>query len=816
MRSVQSRLLLLLFTVASAFLVFIWQWRERELERIALLRADAASQLAHSCDQLFTLNGKSIQTLASDYTYWDELASFVTTQDRQWALENLETCLETYSVDGVWVFDNEKQQVYWSHSAKLNAFAPPAAFSKIFELFQKSKLIHFYAWSDQGLIEYRGATIHSSADRHRKGKIFGYFLAGRLLDSAFTNSLASQSGCDVIVAAGPIDVDRLVEREPGTFRCRIDLDGVSDLPTATIVFKVHRPVYSQFLSAIEHTLYYFLGFCAVSLGLLYAGIRGWIITPLSKLQRAIGTLTEAPILSLKRKQDEFGAIGRLMSEFFLQRSILEAEVSQRQIAEERAEAANQAKSMFLANMSHELRTPLNGIAGMTHILEDSASDDEQQDCIRTIRISSDHLLSIINEILDFSKIEAGKMTIENISFDIAEAIEDVGEMLAIRAHEKRIVLNTFVDENLPLEMIGDPVKIKQILTNLAGNAIKFTTEGAVTIRALKAGHCQFRIEVQDTGIGIPKEKLDAVFESFTQADGTTTRQFGGTGLGLTITKRLVELMGGEIGVLSELGMGSTFYCSFPIQSVDVGSNIQPMELSYRFIGSNEVEESLRLALSRIGYVPVISDSADFCFIEETPGVLEQPTGSASFSKKILLVRRGFPAPSSERSRSEYDAIVNLPIRRNSLQTAINQVSGTQKTLDVDEKRACLRVLVAEDNDVNQKVAKRVLEKFGCQVEIASDGEGALELLERHSFDVVFMDCQMPRMDGFAATKAIRSRDAKWSRIPIIAMTANALEGDRRRCLDAGMDDYIAKPIDPEELEKLLAFYRSSLDHGQAA
>ncbi len=517
-----------------------------------------------------------------------------------------------------------------------------------------------------------------------------------------------------------------------------------------------------------------------------------------------------------------------------------------------ASQANIAKSEFLANMSHEIRTPMNGVIGMTDLLLSTKPTPEQRDYLSTIRSSADALLTIINDILDFSKIEAGKLALESTEFDLRELVEGCSDMLAMAAQIKGVEFICQIDSRVPQRVIGDPGRLRQVITNLTANAIKFTSHGEVVIRVSptdpRDGKLMLLFEISDTGIGIDPQQIPALFKPFIQADASTTRSYGGTGLGLAICKQLVELMGGQIGAKSRKGTGSFFWFTALLSAaIEAAGPSLPHDqlagLQALVVDDNDTcRQWLIHSLLELGcYASGAASGTEAIAILRQAATMETPfhavlvdaglangTGQsadlqimtcADCGKPSLILMTPLGRPQNNGHLQELGVSVKLdkPVKRQALLTAMTAVqrgemsfpaSGAPSEVPAFEALAATirpgaRVLLAEDNLTNQKVAYGLLRKFGIEPVVVQNGEEAVQAVQRDDYDLIFMDCQMPVMDGLLATARIRALEESGQRRPIVAMTAHALTGDRERCLEAGMDDYLSKPLSVTALAAML-------------
>ena len=711
-----------------------------------------------------------------------------------------------------------------------------------------------------GLMQVVALPILDSASR---GPAEGFLLVGKFYTDKRITEVARQMTADLTIYydmsdKAPVEVRDTIARLMGgsePYYLTFDdesvhlWDLITDIRGQTVgVLQMSTPraVSALGKATIRYATLVIAIACAVFLLAALAFMHFRIVSPIKQLtgvmqrMRRTGELDAVP---RDRRSDEIGMLGREFDELTSKLRAAHAELEE---ARDEAVAMSKAKSEFLARMSHEIRTPMNGVLGMTELLRNTQLSKEQDRFVGTIYDSGSTLLALINDILDFSKIEAGKLRMENLAVDLRRLVEEAADSFAEPASNKGIELITMVAAEAETHVVTDPTRLRQVLVNLMGNAIKFTETGEIVVRldTENDGDCvKARFEVCDTGIGIREENQAAIFESFTQEDGTTTRVYGGTGLGLTISRQIVDLLGGELRLESKPGVGSTFYFTVPLEKdtehdalpsetvtvagkriLVVDDNPTNLEILENHLTSWRAEVTCANgAASALEILRSADEEFDLAILDwhmpEIDGLeLARRIREERGLHQLRLMMLSSLANSLEDSDCDELCIstqITKPVRQGDLFNALLNILSESRDKPAPSRRAPTgertlagRVLLAEDNVVNQAVAVGMLQHMGLDVDVAVNGEVAAEKVASGGYDVVLMDCQMPVLDGFDATRRIREWEVESFERPvsIVALTANALKGDREKCLEAGMNDYLAKPFTAEELYSVLSLW----------
>jgi signal transduction histidine kinase/DNA-binding response OmpR family regulator/HPt (histidine-containing phosphotransfer) domain-containing protein len=706
-------------------------------------------------------------------------------------------------------------------------------------------------WDDKSALQQYVSSIHEEQQRD--------VAVLDLQRNTRADAIPAEAGQRFSDPSGAVD-KTLADGVPRTFVESVGTERIRQLVTAIrgpghrivgAVVLEYSPLYDEMLAPTSSTMKLLIvgsASCVLIAALVAFLTSAHLCRPIEELRKVVLRFGEGVELQLPAlPRNEIGDLGvtfaGIAREHTRAQAELRATAERLAVEKEKSEEANRAKSSFLANMSHEIRTPMNGVIGMLDLLHREQLGTEARSMLETARNSADTLLSLINDVLDFSKIDAGRLTLEKIDVELRPMAEEIATLFASQAQGKGVELSCAVHNDVPAVLAGDPTRLRQIMTNLVGNAVKFTEHGEVllgvqlrdsgtgTPGGAPADSVIVQIVVQDTGIGIAPGTIDRLFEAFTQADGTTTRRYGGTGLGLAITKRLVDAMGGSIKVTSAPGRGSTFSVFLPLEvrarqarpanqslaglkALVVDDNptnrcilehyLHHEQASFQSVASARAGLDSARAAARSGraFDVVLLDYQ----MPEVDGIgfLRELRSDADLADTPCIVLSSLGDRVEEAQTLGVTAWLTKPVRRNQLQTLLAQIAGTEErgvavAADVaaEARYKGARVLLVEDNTVNKIVAQRTLQTFGIEVQVATDGAQAVERIGSEPFDLVFMDCQMPVLDGYEATRQIRAWErssGQRRRLPIVAMTANALQGDREKCLDAGMDDYLPKPI----------------------
>jgi len=851
------------------------------MHSFATLEADDTGQNLARATAVLADDLSTLDHTTSDYAAWDDTCAFLEGRNPNLPTSEFpDPWFPRLRIDFVLIFDAHGRQVF--------AKAYDAAAGKEREIPQGLRahlapgsllMRHAHPGSKAlGIALLPSGTVLIDSqpilDSQSRGPIRGTFVAGRILDATEIARLAGISHLSLTVhrldAAGlPGDVESaraaltgssptllrpLNSNDVAGYGLIKDIYGKDDLILRAVM---PRKIMQQGEASLLHFLVSLLiaGFVfgLVTMLLMETLVQSRVIR-LSASVAAIGASGDLSARVPQEGRDEIAGLGGGINRML---EALEQSRHELHKAKESAEAANRAKSEFVANMSHEIRTPLNGVMGMTDLTLETELTAEQREYLETVKMSADSLLTVINDILDFSKIEAGRIDLEPIDFNLRDCLEATLKTLTVRADEKGLELLCEIAPDVPEVVNGDSSRLRQVVLNLVGNAIKFTSEGEVALQvqidAKDGGGCILHFTVSDTGIGIPPEKQKIIFDPFTQADTSTTRRYGGTGLGLTISTRLVGMMGGKIWVDSQVARGTQFYFTArmgiaDVEVIEVGS-IAPLEIlrglkvlvvddnrtNRRILegmlrrwdmkptsveGGEEALTQLSTARAAAGpYALILTDvhmpmMDGFSLVER---IRQRP--ELSTATIMMLTSAGHRGDAARCQELGVAAYLLKPIRQSELREAIARVLGAKEQKgaiplltryslkDARDPLSTLRVLLVEDNPVNRLLATRLLEKRGHGVVVAENGREALDALENESYDLVFMDVQMPEIDGIEATLAIREREkTNGKHQPIIALTAHAMKGDHERCLDAGMDGYLSKPIRTQELDEILEKY----------
>jgi signal transduction histidine kinase/ActR/RegA family two-component response regulator len=729
----KQRLILILFFCVSLFFILGIVLEGAISSQITKFLEKKIADNKNEVDKLILLEANSAYSYVQESSYWDELCKAVKNKDSVWVNENMYNPLSSprYHADYLWIVDTAGHNIYFKviesplKDYKINFTNNARLFDTI-----KSKIISVNCIKNAAFYtQIMAASIVPSSDYARKTKPQGYLIVGKIIDTNYLRHLSDLNSAfnyTFLLDEKENTKDNINLKDANiSFVKTIDCGNAAPIK---ILVKSELPEIKLYRNFVRYSLLAYLLIVGIIIGLIFRYFIKYFFNPLSKVSLALETSSPEPIVNIKTKNTELGAVAKMIDDYFKQNGILQTEIHQRKkseldltvalndiekstIEKIKAEQSAAAKSEFLATMSHEIRTPINGVIGIANLLKDENLNAQQKEYVDVLHFSANHLMSLVTDILDFSKIETGKVDFERSSFNLNQVCTAVTNLHKPNAKEKKLDFVYLPDNSLVQSIYGDQVRLNQVLTNLIGNAIKFTEKGTVTFSykmvAETANNCTIEFKVKDTGIGIKELEQKTVFDGFSQANRNISRQFGGTGLGLTISKKLVELQGGKIEMESEYGKGSefTFYISF-----------------------------------------------------------------------------------------EKHAFTDIKNEPKALQSNTNMLIG-------------MKVLVAEDNNINVLVVKRFLEKWGISYKIAANGQEAVDLISKEMFDLILMDLHMPVMDGEEATRQIRANsDVKVNTVPIIALTANASSDTQNKLLHNGFSNYISKPFNPDNLFKVLKKY----------
>lgn len=855
--SVRRRVVVLLGGVTFAFVLLGLAWRAHERARSQAVFEQQHRDAEHMVASILDLRARTTANFVRDYTFWDELVDFVATGDREWASANLEDAGDTFAIDGLFVFDESGRPVYTleveGEDYLRDLGLKPSRFG---EAFGGAPFAHFFLRSDNELHEVHGAKIHKSEDAERVGESFGYFFAVKRWDEEYVAALRPITGCQVTtmwpvehkLASGAQESGIVVER---------DLLGSRGERVAVLIATKIIPGLDLVAHATNRAFLLFVAFAVLALAALALGLFRFIGLPLRAVTDALRRSDPEPLLPLVKAEHEFGHVARMVCESFEQRAAMLQEVERRRSSEQelarvcrRAEDVTESRMKMFAEVSHEIRSPLNGVIGMVDLLADTTLDEQQREFVSTIQSSAKTMLGVLNDVLDFAKIEEGKVVIEEIDFDLREVVEEVVALFSVQAHSKGVELTAIVPAACRTALSGDPGRIRQILINLVGNAVKYTASGEIVIEVsalpVDGERLCYSIAVRDTGMGIPPDRLHAIFEAYEQASSSDTRRHGGTGLGLTISRHLARLLGGELTVASEIGRGSTFTleCSLRRSSGYIDAEQVPSHVR-AIVAARSVSTRRALAeqLKAIGCSVSENDSlaaAEAVLDQTSPEAYQailvvdhrredgslgdfcrrvlRITGESSNCPVLVLTAVSDSIAASKRGENAGVEILARPAPMRMLRTSVHRamVRGPRdfatKNANANPEKNLrgLRVLIAESYPPTQRVLQDHADALGLDVVMAHDGPSALRALEGESFAVAIIDLRLVGIDGLEVARRWREiergRDPQ-TRLSIVAL--NAPERERSRWERAGIDDSVRGLLGADSLREVLARVCSS-------
>lgn len=841
--SLRQRLAILVGLVACALLGVAFGWRHQEQSKTEAMLKSEVDQTRTLLIDINELRARIYENFVNDYSRWDEAVDFVAKPDPEWASANLESAPDSFDLQGLFVFDATGRSVYELPDTIPNRVAEfPIHPSRLRSIFAHKPVVRFFAKDELGLLEVFGATIHRTEDYDRTGQSFGYLFAIKRWDESYLHELKVLTSCEVRCLS-LIEWNMEHAHEQPNDEVHVDEIAVGPFGEQVAIIELSRssPLLAEIERATRSAFTLLALFALFAFFTLVYGLYRFVSRPLDRVSEALQKQSAQPLTPMLDATHEFGILSRLIRDFFDHKHELVGEIERRKASEgelakacHAAEQISQSKLRFLANVSHEIRTPLNGVLGIVELLRTTKLDPSQSELVDALKGSGDSMLEVLNGVLDLAKLEEGKLVVDAVEFDLGALIEDTVMLFAPQAQSKGIEIGGLLVGDTQALVRGDKSRVRQILMNLTGNAVKFTKQGEVRIEVrfveTKRSTAYYEFTVRDTGIGIPKDKLETIFEAFGQASASDTRLYGGTGLGLTISRHLARVLGGEIRVESEPGKGSAFRVTMPFElsRTEWGSQVE-------CVCSRRVIVCAAQPLTRdVLCAKLESLSTDVLFCDRLEDAQAELAKRDSLPMSPLLVveyRQSF-GPALEVARRMHKLarrqaatavmIMNLsdattlralppaglpviiakPMRMNTLREIVRDERPVTPNPDDEQSSSWFatesnfhgrRVLIAQSHPPTQRILLDLVSTLGCEATLATDGEAALDAARNGQFDLAIIDLRLARLDGCGLARQVRAHERArgTKRLPMLAM--NAAERDREEWRSAGFDG----AIDPQ-------------------